>query len=139
MASYQISRLKSARKKRRLRDLLIWPEKSPEKSGIAFGDPVVDAFYASFEWRRLRLKVLKKHGRRCLCCGATPDDGVKIHVDHIKPLRFFWDKRLDFDNLQVLCEVCNHGKGNWDRTDWRPAPRPPSVSTLAQKLKRRRG
>jgi hypothetical protein len=19
-----------------------------------------------------------------------------------------------------LCSVCNHGKGNWDTTDWRP-------------------
>jgi len=23
----------------------------------------------------------------------------------------------------VLCEVCNHGKGNWDETDWRPEAR----------------
>ena len=26
---------------------------------------------------------------------------------------------LSLDNLQVLCEDCNCGKGSWDSTDWR--------------------
>ena len=82
-------------------------------------DDVVQEFYASFEWRRMRMEVFKLYERKCMCCGARPEDGVRIHVDHIRPLRFFWDLRLNIDNLQVLCEVCNHGKGNWDRTDWR--------------------
>lgn len=81
-------------------------------------DPVRE-FYASFEWRKLRLEILKRDGRQCLCCGAKPEHGVYMHVDHIKPLRFNWELRLDPDNLQVLCEICNHGKGNWDATDWR--------------------
>jgi len=79
------------------------------------------AFLESFEWRKLRLEVLKKHGARCQCCGATPADGVKMHVDHIKPRRRHPELALAIDNLQVLCEVCNHGKGNWDQTDWRPS------------------
>ena len=31
-----------------------------------------ESFLTSFEWRKLRLEALLKHGRRCQCCGATP-------------------------------------------------------------------
>ncbi len=78
-----------------------------------------DAFLASYEWRSVRMQALKRDGARCACCGASPKDGVMMHVDHIKPRRKFPHLALDLDNLQVLCEVCNHGKGNWDQTDWR--------------------
>src|SRR5687768_6021724 len=87
-------------------------------------DPVSDEFLLGYEWRRLRMVVLKKRGARCECCGFTAKDGVKIHVDHIKPRRLFPQLALVEDNLQVLCEVCNHGKGNWDQTDWRTSDKP---------------
>lgn len=90
-----------------------------------------DEFLASYAWRSLRMEVLTKYGARCQCCGATPADGVRMHVDHIKPRRLHPELALDITNLQVLCEVCNHGKGNWDETDWRRAdttfaPTPPA-------------
>lgn len=79
------------------------------------------AFLETFEWRQLRMRVLTTRGARCECCGASPADGVTvINVDHIKPRRDFPELALTESNLQVLCAVCNHGKGNWDRTDWRP-------------------
>lgn len=78
-----------------------------------------DAFLSTYEWRRVRMVALKKYGARCQCCGATPADGVKMNVDHIKPRKLFPQLALDVENLQILCEVCNHGKGNWDMTDWR--------------------
>jgi len=79
-----------------------------------------EEFLRSGEWRRLRMLVIKKRGARCECCGATPKDGVTvINVDHIKPRRDFPELALSESNLQVLCAVCNHGKGNWDKTDWR--------------------
>lgn len=84
-------------------------------------------FYKSWEWRTLRMKVLKFHGHRCQSCGATPanydaaGNPVRIVVDHIKPVRRFWDLRLDPSNLQVLCDECNQGKGAWDETDHRPS------------------
>ena len=84
-----------------------------------YDHPVVLEFYQSFAWRKLRLMCIKRDRQECACCGATRSDGVKMNVDHIKPLRFFWHLRLDINNLQILCEVCNHGKGNWDHTDWR--------------------
>jgi 5-methylcytosine-specific restriction endonuclease McrA len=77
------------------------------------------AFLESYEWRKLRMVVLKKRGARCECCGHTAKDGVKIHVDHIKPRKHHPELALEESNLQILCEVCNHGKGNWDDTDWR--------------------
>jgi 5-methylcytosine-specific restriction endonuclease McrA len=79
-----------------------------------------DAFLASYEWKVLRMQVLKRDGARCACCGASPADGARMHVDHIKPRRRFPELATDLENLQVLCSACNHGKGNWDSTDWRP-------------------
>ncbi len=79
-----------------------------------------NGFLASYEWRKLRMVVLKKCGARCGCCGASPRDGRVMHVDHIKPRRKYPELALVESNLQVLCDVCNHGKGNWDETDWRP-------------------
>ena len=76
-------------------------------------------FLESYQWRALRMAVLKKYGPKCMCCGATPQHGAVMNVDHIKPRRLFPHLALDMDNLQVLCHECNHGKGNWDQTDWR--------------------
>lgn len=80
---------------------------------------VYDGFYETREWRELRYKALVKHGAACQCCGATRSDGVRLHVDHIKPRSKFPSLQLDISNLQVLCEDCNLGKSNKDDTDWR--------------------
>ena len=76
-------------------------------------------FLESFAWRKVRMLALKKYGARCLCCGATPATGAVMNVDHIKPRKLFPELALDLNNLQILCHECNHGKGNWDQTDWR--------------------
>jgi 5-methylcytosine-specific restriction endonuclease McrA len=78
-----------------------------------------DAFLSSYEWRKVRMMALKRYGPKCQCCGATPSDGAVMNVDHIKPRKLFPDLALEVSNLQVLCHECNHGKGNWDTTDWR--------------------
>lgn len=74
-------------------------------------------FLFSYEWRKLRMEVIKHYGAICMCCRSETNP---IHVDHIKPRKKRPDLALDFDNLQILCDECNHGKGNWDETDWRP-------------------
>lgn len=79
----------------------------------------VQHFYRSGPWRQARYAALKRYGFRCMACGLSSDADVIIHVDHIKPIRLYWELRLDEDNLQVLCELCNHGKGSWDETDFR--------------------
>lgn len=76
-------------------------------------------FLQTYEWRKVRMMVLKRDGASCSCCGATPATGAVMNVDHIKSRKFFPELALDPDNLQVLCNECNHGKGNWDSTDWR--------------------
>jgi hypothetical protein len=82
-------------------------------------NPASDKFLETFEWRRARMKALKRYGARCQCCGASPMTGAVMNVDHIKPRKLFPHLALSLDNLQVLCHDCNHGKGNWDMTDWR--------------------
>jgi 5-methylcytosine-specific restriction endonuclease McrA len=85
-----------------------------------------EEFYKSWDWRTLRMQALKKFGRACQCCGAEPGmqdasgNPVRIVVDHIKPISRYWDLRLEMGNLQILCDECNMGKGNWDETDFRP-------------------
>jgi 5-methylcytosine-specific restriction endonuclease McrA len=67
--------------------------------------------------RGLRYEVLKRDGGRCVLCGNSKKDGVKLHVDHILPRSKGGKDTLD--NLQTLCEPCNLGKGNRDNRNWR--------------------
>jgi len=76
-------------------------------------------FYLTREWKELRYKILVMHGGKCMACGMSAKDGVKIHVDHIKPRSKWPELELEPSNLQILCEPCNIGKLNYDSTDWR--------------------
>ncbi|MGV2110123.1 HNH endonuclease [Agrobacterium salinitolerans] len=104
------------------------PPKRPTKAKKSLvSKELIRDFYASWEWRTARMETLKRFGARCMCCGATPQhearagQPVKIVVDHIKPISRYWGLKLDPENLQVLCDECNQGKGNWDETDYRPS------------------
>jgi 5-methylcytosine-specific restriction endonuclease McrA len=82
-------------------------------------NPLSDDFLHTFEWNAVRMMALKRYGVVCQCCGASPSTGAVMNVDHIKPRKIFPNLALEVDNLQVLCNDCNKGKGNWDMTDWR--------------------
>jgi 5-methylcytosine-specific restriction endonuclease McrA len=114
--SKKITEIKRARQKEvEVRRIARWQKQStPAKAFVA-----TDDFLTTFEWRKLRMEALIKYGRRCVCCGATPMTGATMNVDHIKPRKLFPELALDINNLQILCHECNHGKGNWDQTDWR--------------------
>ena len=103
-----------------------WPEKKPTAI-------MRDEFYLSREWRnsRARYQAIKAARGACQACGARKSDGVKLVVDHIKPVRHYWHLRFAADNLQVLCEPCNLGKGSWDQTDWRCSVASPRRSAAA--------
>ena len=83
------------------------------------GKQSANNFYNSREWHKLRYTAFLKYGRKCLVCGADHKKGARLHVDHIKPISKYPDLALSLDNLQILCALCNSGKGAWDETDWR--------------------
>ncbi len=58
---------------------------------------------------RLRYEILKRDGFRCVLCGKSQTDGVKLEVDHIKPVSK--GGKTEESNLRTLCENCNRGKG----------------------------
>jgi 5-methylcytosine-specific restriction endonuclease McrA len=94
------------------------PSGKPPKS--RYVDPNSPDFLSSYAWRTLRMQALKLYGAICMCCGDSPSNGAVMNVDHIKPRKHFPNLALDIANLQILCNSCNQGKGNWDETDWRP-------------------
>ena len=57
--------------------------------------------------------VLVKYNFKCAHCGRSTSDGVRLHVDHIIP--YSKGGETTIDNLQVLCDKCNLGKGNSDK------------------------
>ncbi len=66
----------------------------------------------------IRWRVLARDGWKCLACGRnTIQHGVVLHVDHIVPDS--WGGPSEIENYQTLCETCNIGKSNKDRTDMR--------------------
>lgn len=107
------------RKKRKKERLPQARTSKPAPVKVAGVDVTSTAFLETYEWRKLRMEALKKYGPKCQCCGATPATGAVMNVDHIKPRKLWPSLALDINNLQILCHECNHGKGNWDQTDWR--------------------
>lgn len=93
----------------------------PMPEGAAPSEAAIRLFYESIQWKRLSYRTRLERGQRCECCGATPrhHEGVRIVCDHVKPVRWHWKLRFDPENLQVLCDDCNKGKGAYDETDWR--------------------
>ena len=57
----------------------------------------------------LRYEILERDGFRCQICGRSAQDGVILHIDHIKPVSK--GGKTDPSNLRVLCAECNLGKG----------------------------
>jgi hypothetical protein len=60
-------------------------------------------------WRQ-RAVVLMRDGAQCRLCGATPQSGARLHVDHVTPWSLGGETVIE--NLQILCEQCNIGKSN---------------------------
>jgi len=56
-----------------------------------------------------RIQIFNRDGNKCLWCGRSVVDGIKLNVDHIVPEHFGGSS--DFDNLGTLCDLCNNGKG----------------------------
>ena len=57
----------------------------------------------------MRYDIMKRDGFRCVLCGASAQDGVKLHIDHILPVSK--GGVTEPSNLRTLCDKCNLGKG----------------------------
>jgi len=59
---------------------------------------------------KLRESVFKRDGFKCLWCGRSSADGVKLHADHVVPESF--GGSTSYENLGTLCDQCNISKSN---------------------------
>jgi hypothetical protein len=58
--------------------------------------------------KTLRYQILRRDGFRCQYCGSTPQDGIRLEIDHRTPVsRGGTD---DAENLVTACLECNRGK-----------------------------
>lgn len=68
------------------------------------------AYQRSLMTDSLRYDIMKRDNFRCVLCGRTAKEGVKLHVDHILPVA---KGGLTVpDNLRTLCDQCNLGKSD---------------------------
>ncbi len=68
------------------------------------------AYQRSLMTDSLRYDIMKRDNFRCVLCGRTAREGVKLHVDHILPVA---KGGLTVpDNLRTLCDQCNLGKSD---------------------------
>lgn len=56
----------------------------------------------------LRYDILKRDAFKCTICGASAQEGAKLHVDHIIPVAK--GGKTTKNNLRTLCFSCNIGK-----------------------------
>ncbi|WP_454264330.1 HNH endonuclease [Staphylococcus cohnii] len=66
-------------------------------------------FYNSTQWRKLRQQVLIRDNYLCQHCldeGVVNDKNLIVH--HKIELKRDWSKRLDMENLEVVCFSCHN-------------------------------
>ncbi|MEN3001852.1 MAG: HNH endonuclease, partial [Armatimonadota bacterium] len=59
--------------------------------------------------------ILERDGYRCVICGKRREDGVELHVDHIKPRHL--GGKSEIENGQTLCAPCNLRKKRYKQTE----------------------
>jgi len=60
-------------------------------------------------------EILKRDGYKCVICGKGIEDGVELHVDHIKPKDL--GGKATIENGQTLCSQHNFLKKNLKQTE----------------------
>ena len=59
--------------------------------------------------------ILERDGFRCVICGRWKQDGVELHIDHIKPKDL--GGKATLENGQTLCAQHNFKKKNYNQTE----------------------
>lgn len=82
------------------------------KAKVAAGIPLLVSRQTKNPGRKIRAKlrfqVLHRDNFTCQYCGRTPQDGVKLQVDHI--VSYKNGGKTLFENLITACFQCNQGK-----------------------------
>ncbi|WP_432702679.1 HNH endonuclease [Lysinibacillus sphaericus] len=74
-------------------------------------------FYHSAAWKRARDLIRIRDNGLCIECLNQKRITVGTIVDHIIPIKQNWNKRLDEDNLQLLCQSCHNKKTGTERKE----------------------
>ncbi len=74
-------------------------------------------FYHSAAWKRARDLIRIRDNGLCIECLNQKRITVGTIVDHIIPIKQNWNKRLDEDNLQLLCQSCHNKKTGSERKE----------------------
>lgn len=72
-------------------------------------DPKYVRFYNSVDWRRLSSKYTQDKGYRCERCGKF---ATQVHHKQAIQTPQGWDRRLDYNNLELLCTQCHNDRHN---------------------------
>lgn len=67
-----------------------------------------NSFYQSTEWKALRNYKFGMADGLCENCKKKGIVRVGREVHHIVPIEEDWSKRLNFDNLVLLCSDCHN-------------------------------
>ncbi|MBQ9253751.1 MAG: HNH endonuclease [Bacteroidales bacterium] len=59
--------------------------------------------------------ILERDGYKCVICGRGREDGIELHVDHIKPKEF--GGKAIIENGQTLCAQHNFLKKTYKQTE----------------------
>lgn len=62
-------------------------------------------FYNSPAWRALSARYTQDCGYRCEQCGSM---ATQVHHKQAIQTPAGWDRRLDYDNLELLCTRCHN-------------------------------
>ncbi|WP_321999283.1 HNH endonuclease [Bacillus pumilus] len=71
-------------------------------------------FYNSTKWKSVRDRRKRDKNNLCEFCLENKKLKVADVCDHIVPIMIDWSKRLDYDNLQMLCHECHNKKTRED-------------------------
>lgn len=67
-------------------------------------------FYNSRAWKLLRAKKFRNENGLCEQCRAKGIANAGKEVHHVVPIEVDWGRRLDIDNLILLCRDCHDEK-----------------------------
>jgi hypothetical protein len=69
-----------------------------------------DLFFKTPEWRRTRWEALNNYGRRCISCGAVPEDEARLTATHVISRIVRPELAFDLSNIRILCVDCHIGR-----------------------------